>query len=62
MSDQQLSQPSALDVLSDLESQARDAFAGLTDPVTGNVQEGAAWIYDNVQRLATMNVHPYSPQ
>jgi hypothetical protein len=60
MSDEQLGQLAALDVLSDLESQGRYAFAGLTDPVTGNVQEGATWIYDNVQRLAIMNVLPFS--
>ena len=62
MSDQQLSQLAALDILSDLESQGRDALAGQTDPVTGNVQEGATWIYDNVQRLAIMDVQPYAPQ
>jgi hypothetical protein len=60
MSDEQLHQLSALDILSDLESQGRYAYAGQTDPVTGNVQEGAAWIYDNVQRLAIMNVQAYS--
>ena len=60
MSDEQLNQLSALDILSDLESQARDAYAGQTDPVTGNEQDGATWIYDNVERLATMNVQAYS--
>ena len=60
MSDDQLHQLSALDILSDLESQARYAFAGVTDPVTGNTQEGATWIYDNVERLATMSVQVYS--
>jgi len=60
MSDEQLNQLSALDILSDLESQARYAYAGQTDPVTGNEQDGATWIYDNVERLATMNVQAYS--
>ena len=60
MSDEQLNQLSALDIVSDLESQARYAYAGQTDPVTGNEQNGATWIYDNVERLATMNVQAYS--
>ena len=59
MSDKQLSQLSALDILSDLQSQARYAYAGQTDPVTGNLQQGATWIFDNVERLATMNVEAY---
>ena len=60
MSDEQLNQLSALDILSDLESQARYAYAGQADPITGNMQEGATWIYDNVERLAIMNVQAYS--
>jgi hypothetical protein len=62
MSDDQLNQLSALDILSDLDSQARYAYAGQTDPITGNIQEGSTWIYDNVERLSTMNVQAYSPK
>jgi hypothetical protein len=61
MSNEQLTQVSALDVLSDLQIQARYAYAGHTDPTTGVVQEGASWIYDNVARLATMEVKAFSP-
>ena len=59
MSDDQLRQLPALDILSDLQSQSRYAYAGQTDPVTGNMHEGAAWIFDNVERLATMDVQAY---
>ena len=61
MSDIQLSQLPALTLLSDLEVQARYAYAGRTDPSTGVIQEGATWIYDNTARLATFEVASYSP-
>src|SRR5439155_7362469 len=60
MSDEQLQQPSAFAILGDMALQARYAYAGQTDPVTGNSQEGTIWIYNNVQRLATFDVIPYS--
>lgn len=60
MTDDQLVQLSALNLLSDLQIQARYAYTGKTDPTTGNVQEGVAWIYDNVERLATFDVTPYT--
>jgi eukaryotic-like serine/threonine-protein kinase len=60
MSDEQLIQTSAFDILGGLETQARYAFAGRTDPNTGDMQEGATWIFDNTQRLAAFNVTPYS--
>jgi hypothetical protein len=40
--------------------QARYAYAGQTDPITGNAQQGAIWVYNTVQRLATFDVTPYS--
>src|SRR5205085_10600678 len=52
----QLMQLSALSILSDLEVQARYAYAGQTDPATAQVQEGVTWIYDNMQRLASIDV------
>jgi hypothetical protein len=54
----QLTQLPALTLLSDLEVQARYAYAGRTDPTTGAVQESATWIYDNSARLATFQVAP----
>ncbi len=60
MTDDQLDQLSALALLSDLQVQARYAYAGQTDPMTGNVQEGVTWIYDNIERLASLDVTPYS--
>ncbi len=60
MSNDQLDQLSALDLLGDLQVQARYAYAGQTDPMTGNVQEGVTWIYDNTERLATFDVTLYS--
>jgi serine/threonine protein kinase len=62
LSDDQLVQLAGLDLLSDLQVQARDAYAGQTDQTTGNVQEGVVWIYENVERLATFDVTPYAPK
>jgi eukaryotic-like serine/threonine-protein kinase len=60
MSDQQLAQPVALAMASDMALQARYAYTGQPDPVTGNTQNGAIWVYNNVQRLATFEVTPYT--
>ncbi|TMD68892.1 MAG: serine/threonine protein kinase [Chloroflexi bacterium] len=60
MTDQQLAQPSAQALVGDMALQARYAYAGQPDPVTGNTQGGATWVYNNVQRLATFEVTPYS--
>src|SRR5437588_5695697 len=60
MSDQQLAQPSAQALVGDMALQARYAYSGQPDPVTGNTQGGATWVYNNVQRLATFEVTPYS--
>jgi len=55
----QNAQLSGLAILGDLEAQARYAYAGRTDPASGEMQQGATWIYDNVERLATFDVTPY---
>jgi hypothetical protein len=60
MSDAQLQQPAALALAGDIALQARYAYAGQTDPVTGSSQEGVIWIYNNIQRLATFDVTPYA--
>ncbi len=58
MTDTQLTGIAALEILGDLEAHASYAYAGRTDPSSGVVQQGAAWIYDNVERLATFDVTP----
>ncbi len=60
MTDQQLGSIPALETLGDLEAHARYASTGQTDPSSGVLQQGAEWIYDNVERLATLDVSPYS--
>jgi eukaryotic-like serine/threonine-protein kinase len=60
MTDQQLTGIPALESLGDLEAHARYAYSGQTDPTSGVVQQGTEWIYDNVERLATFDVTPYS--
>ena len=60
LSDQQMAQPSAQALVADLALQARYAYAGQPDPLTGNTQGGAIWVYNNVQRLATFEVTPYT--
>jgi hypothetical protein len=59
MKNAQLTQLSGLAILGDLEAQARYAYAGRTDPASGQMQQGTTWIYDNVERLATFDVTPY---
>ena len=60
MTDSQLVGISGLELLGDLEAHARYASTGQTDPSSGVMQQGAEWIYDNVERLATFDVSPYS--
>jgi hypothetical protein len=60
MSDEQLQQPAAFALVGDMALEARYAYAGQTEPITGTSQEGVLWIYNNVQRLATFDVTPYS--
>jgi len=60
MSNGQLHQSAAFALVGDMALQARYAYAGQIDPITGNSQEGAIWVYNNVQRLATFDVTPYS--
>ena len=59
MTNSQLTGIPALEILGDLEAHARYAYAGQTDPSTGAMQQGASWIYDNLERLATFDVTPY---
>ncbi len=43
-------------ILERLESEAGKAFYGYLDTSSGNVQEGVAWIHENIQRLTVFNV------
>lgn len=60
LTDEQLQEPAAFAIARDMALEARYAYAGQPDPITGINQEGAIWIYNNVQRLAAFNVTPYS--
>jgi eukaryotic-like serine/threonine-protein kinase len=60
MTDKQLLMPPAVRLLSNLMLQARYAYAGQLDPLTGNMLGGAVYIYDSIQSLATFDVSPYS--
>jgi hypothetical protein len=60
MTDAQLGQPEAFSLLDDMVDQANHAYAGQIDPATGTVREGATWIHDHLQTLATFTVTPYN--
>jgi serine/threonine protein kinase len=60
MTDAQLLKTSSLAILDDMATQAQYAYTGQPDPSTGISQGGALWIYDNLQRLATFEVAPYT--
>ena len=56
MSDQQLQQSAALTLLNDLQMNAAFAFSGQIDQTTGVRREGAQWVFQETQRLATMQI------
>ena len=60
MTVEQLTQSSAQDILGHLATEARYAYAGRIDPVTGEWQGGATWVYSSIQRLAVFDVAPCS--
>jgi hypothetical protein len=60
MTDTQLLMPPAVGLLNDLILQARYAYAGQLDPLTGNILGGTMYIYDSIQHLATFDVRPYN--
>lgn len=59
MTNTQLLQPSALNLLNELVVQAENAFAGRTDPASGNEQNGVRQVYAHLQSLATFDIRPY---
>jgi hypothetical protein len=56
MSDQQLQEQGALNLLNDLQMNAVSAFSGQADQATGARQEGAQWVFQEAQHLAEMDV------
>jgi hypothetical protein len=38
---------------------AQLAYSGQIDPLTGQAQGGALWIYSNIQRMANFEVKPH---
>ncbi len=56
MTDTQLTQLPALSLLGDLATQARYAYSGRIDPLSGQYQGGVSWVYSSIQRLAVFNV------
>jgi hypothetical protein len=59
MTDNQLAQPAAFDLLNDMVVQANHAYVGNIDPVTGEMLQGVTWIHDQLQTLATLTVTQY---
>ncbi|HZR39691.1 MAG TPA: serine/threonine-protein kinase [Ktedonobacteraceae bacterium] len=60
MTNDEILQPAALTLLDDMATQAQYAYTGQSNPSTGTSQGGAIWIYNNLQRLASFEVTPYS--
>jgi serine/threonine protein kinase len=58
MTDTQLTQQKALDILGDLATQARNAYAGQVDPRTGEWLGGVTWIYSSMQRVVAFDITP----
>jgi hypothetical protein len=58
----QLAQPSTLTLLDDLVTQTQLANNGQTDPMTGQSKGGVLWICNNIQRMATFDLKPYTGQ
>jgi serine/threonine protein kinase len=58
MSNTQLAQPAALNLLDDLATQANYAFVGRLDPSTNVVQAGTIQIHYTIQQLPTFTIQP----
>ncbi len=59
MTDAQLAQPAAFDLLNDMVEQVTNAYTGEIDPATGQMREGVTWIHEHLQSLATFVVTRY---
>lgn len=61
MSHNQLAQqsPQTQALINDLVTQANNAYAGTTNPATGQVEDGVSQLYLQIQQLATLQVQVY---
>ncbi|HEY5004852.1 MAG TPA: serine/threonine-protein kinase [Ktedonobacteraceae bacterium] len=59
MNDTQLLQPATQTLLNDMATQAQYAYTGQLNLSTGQPDGGALWIYNNLQRLAALDIRPY---
>jgi hypothetical protein len=59
MTDYQLAQPAAFDLLNDMVDQANHAYVGDINPATGEMLQGVTWIHNQLQTLATLTVTQY---
>lgn len=59
MSEQQLAQPSTLNIINDMIENATYAYTGWLDPATGTMHQGVTWLYAHMQELATITITPY---
>jgi hypothetical protein len=59
MNDAQLLQPAAFSLINDMIASASNAYAGQVDVATGRMQQGAVWIRNQLQALATLDITPY---
>ena len=59
MDDFKLGQNAALSLLDDMVLQASNVYSGTTDPATGHLDQGVAWVRQQLQSLATLSVSTY---
>jgi hypothetical protein len=57
----QLLQPAPLSILNDMAAQIQNAYTGQINPINGQSEGGALWIYNNIQRMVAFDIRPYPP-
>ncbi len=61
MSDDQLHQPAALNVINDMIANASYAYAGQLDPSTNVTRQGIIWVHEHMQLLGHVDVMKVTP-
>ena len=61
MSDDQLHQPAALNVINDMIANAGYAYAGQLDPSTNVTRQGIIWVHEHMQLLGHVDVMKVTP-
>ena len=61
MSDTQLHQPAALNVINDMIANASYAYAGQLDPSTNATRQGIIWVHEHMQLLGHVDVMKVTP-